>query len=211
MESVVVDLEGRANPGRKISHGELEEGTEVFDPDQFPEVLEMRYLKARRNLYTNYNKVDSTEEASRFAEFKNLPPDHQAAMIKHLEHNGSFMKAVETFGEAGAKIGVALGILNESALEDLSFSGSVGTLMAPIIEFLPEPISNIIHVISAVAKHWNKDTSIANANNTYDPKTLMKAQAKNVEDGEQKPIPSAAVVDLDQDNGSNHDESTQEV
>ena len=93
----------------------------------------------------------------------------------------------------------------------LSFSGSVGTLMAPIIEFLPEPISNIIHVISAVAKHWNKDKSNANASNTYDPKTLMINQAKNVEDGEQKPIPSAAVVDLDQDNGSNHDESTQEV
>lgn len=207
-DNLIVDLEGRANPGRKTTHGEMEGegGSDENVMDSNPQILELRYLKARTNSYRPDMISPQETEAANLAQFRAMDPAQQLAMVKYLEHMCNYVKAGESFAYLVTKLAAKKGLVQDSAVEDQSLISEAGRLVSPIMSFLPTPIANAICVGAAVFGHLPPSlpnpaaTALAAYAKTGNPEHLTptpaSAQTANYS------VPAELVVDIEPQNGS---------
>lgn len=212
---VVVDLEDRANPGRKATHEEMETEQANYDALEYnPEILEMRYLKARISSYRPDIAGPQTDEAANLAQFRTLSPDQQLAMVRYLEHMSTYVRTGESMASILARLAAAQGFLEESAVEDQGFIMEAGRMLSPVLGFLPSSLSNLLCVGASLIPHLPKmKASLQRFHETGDGRDLYRDRSKEIPPGvcdtgtyvaaprQTEPVPTEAVVDLEPKNG----------
>lgn len=187
---VVVDLEDRPNNGKR-RHEEMMQFPDYTVVDQNPEILELRYLKARVGAYQGGTEDPQFSEANNLAAFRASSPDQQLAMVKYLEHMSSYVRAGESMASIITGMAVRKGWIEESAATDHSLISRLGGLLSPFLDIFPSTITNILCTAASILPHLRRNVPEISAPVYRDPNPTVVVPVPLI------PVPAELVVNID--------------